>query len=655
MAVILRTAGMERSNAEIKRDYEYLMRLWDDIRELTLRSTAPALVYEEGSLIKRAIRDLYSSDIEEIQVEGESGYDAARSFMNMLMPDHVERVRRYDDPAVPLFQRFQVEDALDDIHSPSVRLRSGGYIVINQTEALVAIDVNSGRATRERHIEETALKTNLEAAEEIARQLRLRDLAGLIVIDFIDMDEHRHQHAVERRFKDAMRSDRARIQIGRISPFGLLELSRQRLRPSLAESSSEICPHCGGTGRVRSTESTVLHVLRGLEEEGMKMRTAEATVHMPPAVALYTLNHKRDALQRIEARYGMRVVVAADPALIPPAFRLDRTRQRDGASVQPARASAPVRPDIPQPEGSNTPRSPAGPLDFGDDEEVPPPRASEGQSGGEYRQDHRDGGEGDGQRRGRRRRRRRGRGGDRPDQQHGGDMHAAPHGDRGPQSEPLARVPDMTAAEMETGAGPSPLVPDQGGAPAGEFQQGQHGQGQGQGEGQYQGQDGEEHRGRRRRRRGRRGGRNRHGGGEAHEGGAPYQGGGFQGEGGAPPQQQRIMGPGHDLPPESPFATAPHQDAQRQDAPRIEGPGDAHDWPWNRRTERFPEPEQAAPAAAPPAPSAAEPPRSFEPAPRPDAISAPAPQPAAPAVEPIAPEPEPSGPPRKGWWKRLTS
>ncbi|MBM3539865.1 MAG: Rne/Rng family ribonuclease, partial [Alphaproteobacteria bacterium] len=343
MAVILRTAGMERSNAEIKRDYEYLMRLWDDIREMTLRSVAPCLIYEEGSLVKRAIRDIYSSDIDEILVEGEAGHESARSFMNMLMPDHVDRVRRYDDPAVPLFQRFQVESQLDQIHNPTVRLRSGGYIVINQTEALVAIDVNSGRATRERHIEETAYKTNMEAAEEFARQVRLRDLAGLIVIDFIDMEEHRNQHAVERRVKDAMRSDRARIQIGRISAFGLLELSRQRLRPSLSEVSSEICVHCGGTGRVRSTESTVLHVLRGIEEEGMRLRTAEARVAAPTNVALYMLNHKREALERIEQRYGLHVVIAADDALITPAYRLDRTKPReDAAALAAAGRAAPV-------------------------------------------------------------------------------------------------------------------------------------------------------------------------------------------------------------------------------------------------------------------------------------------------------------------------
>src|SRR6516162_5668036 len=252
MGVIVRTAGGERSKAEIKRDYEYLLRLWNEIRDLTLRSTAPAVIYEEGNLIKRSIRDLYTRDIDEVLVEGEEGYRTAKAFMKMLMPSHAKRVQPYRDNQIGLFHRFQVESQIDAIHSPVVQLRSGGYVVINQTEALVAIDVNSGRSTRERNIEETAVRTNIEAAEEIARQLRLRDLAGLIVIDFIDMEDHRNQIAVERRLKDALKNDRARIKLGRISAFGLLEMSRQRLRPSLVEASTQPCPHCGGTGFIRS-------------------------------------------------------------------------------------------------------------------------------------------------------------------------------------------------------------------------------------------------------------------------------------------------------------------------------------------------------------------------------------------------------------------
>jgi ribonuclease E len=338
MGVIVRTAGAERSKAEIKRDYEYLLRLWNEIRDLTLRSTAPAMIYEEGNLIKRSIRDLYTRDIDEVLVEGEEGYRTAKAFMKMLMPSHARRVQSYRDTQIGLLHRFQVESQIDAIHSPVVQLRSGGYVVINQTEALVAIDVNSGRSTRERNIEETAVRTNLEAAEEIARQLRLRDLAGLIVIDFIDMEEHRNQSAVERRLKEALRSDRARIQVGRISPFGLLEMSRQRLRPSLVETSTQPCPHCGGTGFIRSTESTALYVLRSIEEEGMRRRSAEICVYVPIAVALYILNQKRDSLVQLETRYGLRVLVARDDALIPPAFRLERLRAYSPG--EPAIASA---------------------------------------------------------------------------------------------------------------------------------------------------------------------------------------------------------------------------------------------------------------------------------------------------------------------------
>ncbi len=326
MGVIVRTAGAERSKAEVRRDYEYLLRLWNEIRDLTLRSTAPALIYEEGNLIKRSIRDLYTRDIDDVLVEGEEGYRTAKAFMKMLMPSHAKRVQPYRETEIGLFHRFQVESQIDAIHAPSVQLRSGGYIVINQTEALVAIDVNSGRSTRERNIEETALRTNLEAAEEITRQLRLRDLAGLIVIDFIDMEEHRNQAAVERRLKEILKNDRARIQVGRISPFGLLEMSRQRLRPSLAEASTQPCPHCAGTGLVRSTESTALYVLRSIEEEAIRRRAAEICVSVATTVALYILNHKRQSLAQLEARYGLHMLVACDDALIPPAFRMERVR-----------------------------------------------------------------------------------------------------------------------------------------------------------------------------------------------------------------------------------------------------------------------------------------------------------------------------------------
>ena len=324
IAVIVRTAGSKRSKAEIKRDYEYLLRLWTQIRETTLESIAPCAVHEEGNLIKRSIRDLYTKEIEEVVVSGNDGYRMAKDFMKLLIPSHAKRVQPYKDEGVSLTQRYQVEDQLSAIHSPEVHMRSGGYIVINPTEALVSIDVNSGKATKERNIEETAYKTNMEAAEEIARQLKLRDLAGLIVIDFIDMEASRNQTRVERQLKDAMRNDRARIQIGRISPFGLLELSRQRLRPSLLETSSESCPHCEGTGVRRSTDSTALHILRMLEDECTRRKADELTLFVPTSVALYLLNYKRKALADVETRYETTIIVENDDTLIPPDCRIER-------------------------------------------------------------------------------------------------------------------------------------------------------------------------------------------------------------------------------------------------------------------------------------------------------------------------------------------
>jgi ribonuclease E len=314
MGIILRTAGASRTPPEIKRDFEYLIRLWETVRDTTLKSQAPTLVYEEGSLIKRSLRDLYNKEIDEILVAGEAGYREAHDFMKMLMPSNVKAVKQYRD-GQPLFSRMGVESQLDAMFSPVVQLRSGGYIVINQTEALVSIDVNSGRATREHHIEDTALKTNLEAAEEVARQLRLRDLAGLIVIDFIDMDEKRNNRAVERKLSDCLRQDRARIQVGRISHFGLLEMSRQRIRASVLESSTEPCPQCGGTGHVRSVSSVALQLLRGLEETLMKGATHNLVVRTRTDVALYVLNHKRGHLRDLENSFKVSLSVIADPTV----------------------------------------------------------------------------------------------------------------------------------------------------------------------------------------------------------------------------------------------------------------------------------------------------------------------------------------------------
>ena len=311
MGVILRTAGENRTKAEIKRDYEYLMRMWENVRNLTLESTAPNLVYEEGSLIKRSVRDLYNKDIDEILVAGDEGYREAKDFMRMLMPSHAKVVQPYRDN-VPIFARNGIEGQLDRMVQPQVTLKSGGYIIINQTEALVAIDVNSGRSTREHSIEDTALQTNLEAADEVARQLRLRDLAGLIVIDFIDMEENRNNRAVEKRIKDCLKNDRARIQVGRISHFGLLEMSRQRIRASVLESTMKPCPHCGGTGHVRSDSSVALLVIRAIEEFLLKDARNHISVRTPVATALYILNNKRGMLVDLEQRFGLTITIEAD-------------------------------------------------------------------------------------------------------------------------------------------------------------------------------------------------------------------------------------------------------------------------------------------------------------------------------------------------------
>lgn len=323
MGVILRTAGANRTKQEVKRDYEYLMRMWENVRTLTLQSTAPSLVYEEGSLIKRSIRDLYNKEISEILVAGETGYREAKEFMRMLMPTHAKVVQPYREQ-VPVFTRYGLEAQLDRMLVPQVTLKSGGYLIINQTEALVAIDVNSGRSTREHSIEDTALQTNLEAAEEVARQLRLRDLAGLIVVDFIDMEEKRNNRAVEKKMKDCLKDDRARIQVGRISHFGLLEMSRQRIRASVLESTMQVCQHCGGTGHVRSDSSMALHIIRGIEDYLLRHSGYDITVRTPVASALYVLNNKRELLAELEGRFGASISIDADDSVGHQHFVIDK-------------------------------------------------------------------------------------------------------------------------------------------------------------------------------------------------------------------------------------------------------------------------------------------------------------------------------------------
>ena len=321
--LIIRTAGSQRTKTEIKRDYEYLQRMWEQIRELTLKSIAPARIYEEGDLIKRSIRDLYSKEIEEVIVAGDEGFKTAKDFMKMIMPSHAKNVKHYAEQ-LPLYARYQVEGYLNGMFNPTVQLPSGGYIVIGITEALVAIDVNSGRATKEGSIEQTALKTNLEAADEVARQLRLRDLAGLIVIDFIDMDERRNNTAVEKRFKDRLKTDRARIQVGRISGFGLMEMSRQRLRPGMLEATTQMCSHCHGTGLLRSDDNVALSILRSLEEEGVRGRSKEVLIKAPVSIANFLMNGKREHIADIEGRYGMSVRIECEPALVSPDFAIEK-------------------------------------------------------------------------------------------------------------------------------------------------------------------------------------------------------------------------------------------------------------------------------------------------------------------------------------------
>jgi ribonuclease E len=468
MGVILRTAGANRTKAEVKRDFEYLLRLWETVRENTLQSTAPALVHEEGSLVKRSIRDLYNKDIDEVLVSGESAFKEAKDFMRMLIPSHAKNVKLYRDQ-IPIFTRFGIDAQLDAMFSNVVTLKSGGYIVINQTEALVAVDVNSGRSTRVHNIEDTALRTNLEAAEEVSRQLRLRDLAGLIVVDFIDMEENRNNRAVEKRLKDCLKHDRARIQVGRISHFGLLEMSRQRIRTGVLESSSDVCPVCAGSGRVRSVPSVALHVLRMIEENLLRNSGFNVNVRTSNAVALYILNQKRGHLRDIETRFGVEITFISDEHLsVGEHCVIQRGEPSTGTPINPQLAPVPV---------DEVDDADVEPEDFGDAEEGGEEHT---ERGGRDRSESEDDGEGDGGRRKRRRRRRgRGRGEGREDRERR-PMQTAETGDV--EGGVIEADEDSASAAIMTDR------PENGEG---------HGEDRGNGEG------------RRPRRRGRRGGRNR--------------------------------------------------------------------------------------------------------------------------------------------------
>ena len=592
MGVILRTAGASRTKTEVKRDFEYLLRLWETVRDLTLNSTAPKLVYEEGSLTKRSIRDLYGKDIEEIVVSGDEGFKEARDFMRMLMPSHAKYVKQYKD-SQPMFTRYGIESQLDAMFSPVVQLRSGGYIVINQAEALVAIDVNSGRATREHHIEDTALKTNCEAAEEIARQLRLRDLAGLIVIDFIDMDEGRNNRTVERRLKEALKHDRARIQVGRISHFGLLEMSRQRIRTSVLESSTEKCPVCGGSGHVRSVSSVALQLLRAIEEMLIKGATHNLIVRTRAEVALYVLNHKRAHLRALEERFRITITVSADPTVTgQQSYVIDRGEQVH--TPEAARNLAAQQPQL-------------APVADMEDETVEvdehfeeaaefPAEAEQKVEGGE-----REGGERDGTRR---RRRRRGRGG----RGRGGEPREHVQNAQNGQNFTQDTAPEHTVTHED----------HDGGSPE------EDGFGQPQPRQEGASAEGETRDGRRRRRRGRRGGRrNRQRNGEA-----PFR----SAENGSEPELHQTADQ-FDSPPSYQGREDFSQPAEQPSVPEPEPQApvfSAQESPRRRSTIR--EPAPFASETPPPAPAPASPP--------------------APVISSTGAEE--TATPKRGWWgKRL--
>ena len=445
--LIVRTAGAQRTKAEIKRDYEYLQRLWEQIRELTLKSIAPAKIYEEGDLIKRSIRDLYNREIDEVFVEGERGYRIAKDFMKMIMPSHAKNVKLYTE-TMPLFARYQVESYLSGMFNPTVQLPSGGYIVIGVTEALVAIDVNSGRATKEGSIEQTATKTNLEAAAEVARQLRLRDLAGLIVIDFIDMDERRNNAAVEKMMKDKLKTDRARIQVGRISGFGLMEMSRQRLRPGMIEAMTQPCHVCHGTGLIRSDDNLALSILREIEEEGTRKRSREVLITAPVGIANFLMNQKREHIAHIEGRYGMSVRVEGDPTLVSPDFKIEKFKTATRVVVpveHVVSVNASLMDEIDEQENDVD-------VDTVDVEEVQPADSTADQAGSDDVTDSETDGEEKPKRR--RRRRRRSRGGKANGDENGnGENNGSDDASSDEQGSEDAKSDDAVDANAEAPAG----------------------------------------------------------------------------------------------------------------------------------------------------------------------------------------------------------
>jgi ribonuclease E len=667
MGLIIRTAGAARTSQEIKRDYEYLLRLWESVRELTLQSTAPSLVYEEGNLIKRSIRDLYTKEIDEVVVAGDQAYEDAHAFMRMLMPSHVKNVTRYTHPEA-IFSKYPIERQLTAMFSPYVTLKSGGYIVINQTEALVSIDVNSGKSTREYSIEDTALATNLEASDEIARQLKLRDLAGLIVIDFIDMEEKRNNRKVEHRLTDALRFDRARIQVGRISHFGLMEMSRQRMRTGVLEGSTSQCPHCQGTGMIRSTESVALAVLRGLEDHLAKDARSSVNVLTTAIVALYILNNKRSFILDIERRYGVAVAVQASDRMQGANFAIERSAVPLIAARAPDRAAVSMDWGLDGQESTETDET----LDAGDrtlneiehvgddeDRDGANSSAREGQRDGQ-REGQREGGQRDGQRNGERdgggrgRRRRRGRDRDRPE----GDRGPRPqHADQGGQPAQVDHNGHGHSANGHDGEqGVAHLD-----APHGETEQGS---GPRQADGRSDRPEGDSGP-RRGRRRGRRGGRRGREHGPGLEGGAEGQAGqpldaaGHDdvGQDGAEVAHDQN---GHDHSHDhAGHDHAPDQAAQEHGTHSHEAAHDhvtstaAHTAADNRNDVGTVPPAHVAAAAhdhshdrAPTAPSAVAPPVIVAPEPR---AAAPAPIPV--TQIPEAPE-DPTKPRRRGWWQR---